>query len=140
MSRFRPLSLNQLTGHVALVLLSACHPEQSLCDNKDPNWTYRPVQAEPVVDVVLVTRAGGLLWNATSIDRKELATRLDLKARSDVRPTTLLRHEQGTDCSKVAAARRLIASALGCTSGGCAEGGEWDSIPDNGFNGFDGGG
>lgn len=127
------------TALFAGVALAACHPRQEICENKDWNWTHRLEQSEPVVDVLLVTRAGHLLWNGKAISSPDLASWLALKGESNVTPKLLLRHERGVDCAKLLALRNQIEQSLECGSGKCAEGSEWDSIPENGFDGFSGG-
>jgi hypothetical protein len=127
------------TALFAGVALAACHPRQEICENKDWNWTHRLEQTEPVVDVLNVTQAGTLLWNGRAISSQDLSSRLALRGEMNVTPTTLLRHERGVDCAKLLAIRNQIEKALDCASGKCSEGSEWDSIPDNGFDGFSGG-
>lgn len=121
------------------VALGACQPSKIVCQNTNWAWTYRPLDPEPVVDVVLVTRRRSLLWNGKPVSWSELITRLDLKAQSYVQPTTLLRHEEGVDCARLASVRGQIARSLDCAPGKCAEGHEWDVFPNNGFDGFSGG-
>ncbi len=116
--------------------LGACQPSEIVCRNTNWNWTHRPLKPEPVVDVILVTRGGSLLWNNTPVSWSELVTRLDLRAQSYVKPTTLLRHEDGVDCARLASVRGQVARSLDCSSGDCAEGHEWDVFPNNGFDGF----
>lgn len=127
--------------HAALALfaaLGACQPSEIVCRNTNWNWTHRPFSPEPVVDVILVTRRGSLLWNSTPVSWSQLVTRLNLKAQSYVKPTTLLRHEDGVDCAKLASVRGQVTRSLNCSSGECAEGHEWDVFPNNGFDGFSG--
>jgi len=121
------------------VALGACQPNEIVCRNTNWNWTHRPFETEPVVDVILVTRRGSLLWNSTPISWSQLVTRLDLKAQSHSKPTTLLRHEEGVDCARLASVRGQVARSLDCSSGECAEGQEWDEFPNKGFDGFSGG-
>lgn len=128
--------------HAALALsaaLGACQPNEIVCRNTNWNWTHRSFSPEPVVDVILVTRRGALLWNSTLVSWSQLVTRLDQKAQSYVKPTTLLRHEDGVDCARLASVRGQVARSLDCSSGECAEGHEWDVFPNNGFDGFSGG-
>jgi hypothetical protein len=135
----RPAPHKTIIVLAAIVAFGACRSEQEFCINSERHWAYRPLVTEPVVDVVLVTRSGALKWNGKAISQPEFSTWLNLKGRANATPTMLLRHEYGADCSTVAAARALISKSLDCASGQCAEGHEWDSIPENGFNGFDGG-
>lgn len=127
------------TALFASVPLAACNSTQGMCENKDRNWTQRLEQSEPVVDVLNVTQAGTLLWNGRAISSQDLSSRLALRGEMNVTPKTLLRHERGVDCAKLLAIRNQIEKALDCASGKCAEGSEWDSIPDNGLDGFSGG-
>jgi hypothetical protein len=124
----------------AVFALGACQAKHQLCLNSNPRWTYNPRGPDQVVDVLVVTQAGKFEWNGETISQQQLVSWLDIKGGMITTPTTLLRHKDGADCSKVAAARTLMSKSLDCASGQCAEGREWDAIPDNGFNGFDGGG
>lgn len=119
--------------------LGACQPNEIVCRNTNWNWTHRPFLPEPVVDVILVTRRGSLLWNSTPVSWSQLINRLNLKSQSNVKPTTLLRHEDGADCARLASVRGQIARSLDCSSGECAEGHDWNVFPNNGLDGFSGG-
>ena len=134
-SRLRWLRQVALLASV-VTALGACQPMQQLCENSDPNWTTRPNIAEMAVDVLVVKKTGKVVWSGKKFERQDLNTFIHQKAMMSPTPILLLRHEHGASCSQVNEIRTLIETTLDCASGQCAEGAEWDSIPDEGLGGL----
>lgn len=133
----RPRSLQKAAlSAMAVTALGACQPIQQLCENSDPNWTTRPEIADMAVDVLVVKKTREVFWSGKKVQPQELNALLYLRSEMSPAPKLLLRHEQGADCSQVNDIRTLMQNTLDCASGKCAEGAEWDSIPDRGLPGL----
>lgn len=120
-----------LGGAFWLIALAGCiivaSSASSAC--RAGHWDQKPQWNTGLssLSVLELTRENQILFDGHEMSSSELASRLILIPKLPIQPMVVFRPDNGADCRHIVRVRAMMDRFLECTSGGCAEGAEWDT-------------